>query len=427
MSGPLSWLRPRGDVPPPRTGAAPAAVASGAPGGAAGLTTLHRADLPAMSRFDDIDVVPAIQKRPMILTGGPVWPDWDGADDLRHKRNGLPIDEPAPRPAASAETFDHPAVWGAHAVDHFGHFVAENSTRILQAVSDHPEAKLLMTLEPGLAPKAVPGFLWQVLDWYGVAPKRVEFVTRPLRVRQLWAAEMAEQLNGVPPGDAYLDLLAANAARNGLKPVAADTVYVARDRMQNSAEGHNAGEPYLTGLLERLGVTVLRPETMPLRKQLAIYAGARTLIFAEGSAMHGRQLLGRLDQTVAVLNRRPRMRTGMAALLARCRHLAYGEVTRGTAAVLWPGGKPWMVRAISIYDTDRLLATFEALGVPLRSVWNDADYLAARDVAIRKWIAIRLDAAQPIDHAASRTRVRTEFRALGLDHLLAGLPEGDAP
>lgn len=429
MTRVLSWLRPRVADTAQATAAGPVAKEDG--GGLGdprnGLIVFGRTASPAATRFDDIPVLPACNSRPMIAEGGPVWPDWEHMDAMRHMRAGRPIDLKPALPAAPLTDMDEEAVWGGHVVDHFGHFAAENSTRLLQGVSGRPSARVLFTLEPGLRPAAVPGFFWQVLDWYGVAKERVHFVTRPLRVRHLWAAPMAEQLNEVTPSEAYLDLLARNRGRNRLPDRPGGVVYVARDRMEATAEGHNAGESYLTGLLQGLGVHVIRPETMRLRDQLAWYDSARTLVFSEGSAMHGRQFLGRLDQDIVILNRRPRMRVGLSALGARCNRLAYGEVTRGSASVLWPNGEPWMVRAISIYDTERLLAAFDAIGVPLREVWNRDDYLAARDAAIGKWIAIRFDTGQRIDFAASLTAVRAEFKRLGLTHLLGQLPEGTAP
>ena len=427
VTGVLSWLRAR----PSDMATAPRPVAGAQAGGLGdarnGLFVYDRTALAQAIRFDDIPVLPACNSRPMIAEGGPVWPDWEGMGAMRHMRAGLPIDLKPALPETPLTDMNEEAVWGGHVVDHFGHFAAENSTRLLQAVAGHPSARVLFTLEPGLRPGTVPGFFWQVLDWYGVASERVHFVTQPLRVRHLWAAPMAEQLNGVVPSEAYLDLLARNRARNRLPARPGGVVYVARDRMEASGEGHNAGEPYLTGLLQGLGVHVIRPETMRLRDQLAWYDSARTLVFSEGSAMHGRQFLGRLDQDIVILNRRPRMRVALASLGARCNRLAYGEVTRGVASVLWPNGKPWMVRAISIYDTERLLAAFDAVGVALREVWNREDYLAARDAAIGRWIGIRFAPDQRIDHAASLKGVRADFERLGLRHLLDRLPKGSAP
>lgn len=389
-----------------------------------GLFVYNRQHLAPLTCFADVPVMPVTQKVGMVLLGGPVWPDWQGAGPLRHNRSGRPVDREPPIPPTPLIEFPAPATWGGHAVPHFGHFIVEHSTRILQARVEHGDKKMLFTLQPGHHAHQMPAFFWQILAWYGVAAQQATFVTAPLQVRELWAAPMAEQWDRVPTSEGYLSLLSENAAARGLTPRKNAILYVARDRMEATAEGHNAGEPYLASVLEKLGVTVIRPETLSLRGQLEYYQGAETLVFAEGSALHGLQLLGRQNKTVIVLNRRPNMRIGLSAIQPRVTTLAYAEVTRGTAAVLWPNGSPWMVRALSFYDVDCLLATFEQLGVPLSRFWDNTAYLAARDRAIRTWIKLRFNPRVAIDHSASARRVRQEFTDLGLHHFVNELPQG---
>ncbi len=147
----------------------------------------------------------------------------------------------------------------------------------------------------------------------------------PVRVRQLYVATQAEQLPNVGPCDAYLDLLDGNWKSKQLRPIGARVVYVSRSSL--TTKGCHAGQAYLCSVLQQLGVSVIWPEAMPLKEQLQRYAGAEKLVFAEGSAIHGRQLLGRLDQDILVLNRRPRSRIGWASLMPRCRRLTYAEVS----------------------------------------------------------------------------------------------------
>lgn len=398
----------------------PTRLASDAPG----LFLYPRTSLPAMARFVDIPVVPVSQNTDMVMLGGPVWPEWHHAGPLRHNRSAGPVDRHPPAYPKQQVPFEKTATWGGHAVSHFGHFIVEHSTRILQASAEHGDKTMLFTLEPNGSADKLPSFFWQILSWYQVNTDRIQFVHKPLRVKELWAAPMAEQWAHVPTSQAYLELLEANTEAQKLASKPNSVIYVARDRMEATAEGHNAGETYLTKLLQEMGVTVIRPEVMPLREQLEYYHGAETLIFAEGSALHGRQLLGRRDQTIVVLNRRPHMRIGLSAIQPRVATMAYAETTKGTASVLWPGGKPWMVRAISLYDVDVLLGTFDALGIPLSKHWDTTAYLEARDTAIRHWIKTRFASRQPIDHAASLQRVKQDFIALGLDHLLGDLPKG---
>lgn len=421
----MTWFNTlRRSASGPKDISSPAASEANRPSSAPGVFLYPRKALPALSRFDDIPVVPVSKAENMVMLGGPVWPNWKQAAPLRHNRSAVPVDQHPPAYPDQQQPFDTPATWGGHAVSHFGHFIVEHGTRILQARAEHGDKTMLFTLEPNGSADKLPRFFWQILDWFQVPAAQVKFVHTPLRVKELWAAPMAEQWAHVPTSEGYLDLLDANTEAQKLASKPNKVVYVARDAMQATAEGHNAGEPYLTSVLEKMGVTVIRPEAMPLRKQLEYYHGAETLIFAEGSALHGRQLLGRRDQTIVVLNRRPNMRIGLSAIQPRVDTMAYAEATKGTASVLWPNGNPWLVRAISLYDEEMLLATFDALGVPLSRHWDHSAYVAARDTAIRRWIEIRFAPNQPIDHAASARRVRQEFTALGLEHLLDELPKG---
>ena len=94
---------------------------------------------------------------------------------------------------------------------------------------------------------------------------------------------------------------------------------VSRAGIAQRGGGGHAGESYLIGLLRSKGVTVLDPGQADLSVQMAAYAGAVRLIFAEGSALHGRQLLGRVAQDIDVLRRRPGKVMAQAQLQPRCR------------------------------------------------------------------------------------------------------------
>ncbi len=371
--------------------------------------------------FGAIPVVPVQRETAMVTDGGPVWPDWDAAIALRHQRN-LNVVDTRPAVPERLEPLAGAWGWGGFAAGHFGHFIAEHVNRVLPLISAFPGLPLLFTLPPGARSADVPAYFWQITRWLGLPPEQARFVTHPLRVETLHAVPMAEQWSGAPVEAAHLDRLDALPANLALAPGRDEVVYVARDGMGSRGEGNNAGEAYLCRLLEALNVRVMRPETLPLSEQLAIYKGARVLIFAEGSAMHGRQLLGRLDQHIVVLNRRRGQRIATNALRPRCTSLSYVETSNGSLSVLWPNGRPWIVRAKSVYDVDTLLGAFDMIGIDLGGRWDQRTYEGERDRDIRNWLAQRFAAKQPIDHAASAAAVAAEMRGLGLGHLVAEVP-----
>lgn len=388
-----------------------------------------------MQLFSDVVVVPsrAMQRGSGIPDGGPVWPDFARQTLARHCRNGNPADVIPARKDRPVRTLTGSTVWGGVARHHFGHFLAEFSTRLLQSVRERPGDRFLFQTDPLHPDKEPPGYFWSVLDWYGVPREQVAFVGRPMLVKQLRVAAQGEGLTEFPPSPAYLDLVERNAARHALVPVPNEILYVGRPKLCGLGQGGHAAEEYLIERLTALGVAVLDPATEDLRRQLALYAGARTLVFAEGSAMHGRQLLGRIPgQRVVVLVRRPGLRLVRAQLQPRVGDLQYAEVTGNFGQTFRVSG-PHTPVGFSCYDVAMLHATFADLGVPLASVWDRAAYEAARDRDVIDWMRVRL--APGANYVPGRTlrHLRQVFAAEGLKHLPiligettqpAGDPEG---
>ena len=339
----------------------------------------------AFALFRDIEVVPgdAYRLRSVLLNGGPVWPRFRRQTVARFVWRGNYVDEPLSPSGGPLEVVDHPCLWGGYAIPHFGHLVADHLTRVLEGRVQRPQDALLFLRRPGSA--EVPGYFWDLMDWYGVPRGQVKFVTHPLRVQELRCFAQAEPFGSWPPGDRYLDLLAQNAVRAGLVPEPAPVVYVGRIGMLAEGKGGAAGESYLVQRLRALGVRVLDPARAPLRAQLAAYAGAGVLVFAEGSAVHGRQLLGRLDQAVVVLNRRKGARIAQAALAARCRDLSHVEAAAQVIAMGTFAGKQASL-GLSLYDLDAVFAAFARHGVDLAAGWDMAAFRAAVLADAERWL-----------------------------------------
>ena len=151
-------------------------------------------------------------------------------------------------------------------------------------------------------------------------------------------------------------------------------------------KGGLAGESYLTQLLMQLGVPVLDPMQVSLTAQLASYAGAKTLIFAEGSALHGRQLLGHVDQVMVVLNRRKAARLAQAALAARCTELRYVDASAQMVVIGSMAARKERALALSLYDLDVVFATFAGFGIDLQGAWDHAAYALAVRQEAEDWL-----------------------------------------
>jgi hypothetical protein len=355
---------------------------------------------------------------PLPFCPGADWPDFDRQTVARLWRHGRPVDQRPQFPEPPVETVEDPAVFVCFHHLHFGHFVAEAAPRLPQTLAERPGLPLVFTAWRALSPADASGPLKSVLAWWGVALDRIRFVSRPVRFRRLSVAAQAEHLEGPPPSDDYLRRIEALAAPHALPAPDGPTAYVSRAAMEWH-KGAHAGEAYLETCLQALGVAVIRPQTLPLDAQLRAYAGARRLIFAEGSAIHGRQLLGRIEQDVMVLVRRPGWALGRHALPPRVRSLTHAEVAPRALHALTPAGARRGFTALALYDLPALFAAFGTMGLDLGRVWDPAAFAQQRDLQVLRWLKAQKWQVGPDQMAHPPAFFLDQLDGLDLGHLRA--------
>lgn len=359
----------------------------------------HRKMIEATT-FADVPVMPLQAFRAHDPQGGPVWPDFDRQTTARFCREaGVPVDVPPTLEPCRFE-IEEDAIWGGYIHPHFGHLISEHLTRILPSILARPDDVVLFILERDRAADSVPTFFYDILNWYGVPRERTRIITQPALVRRLSVVPQGEVLWGKSPDASYLDILDALPARNGISPVPGDIVYVSRSGLVTQGQGSHLGEGYLIQLLQELGVAILDPARLSLCEQLEHYAGAKTLIFAEGSAMHGRQLLGRVKQDLYVLKRRVR-KLARPMLRPRVKSLAYVNANGGILRVRDRADKGFPHRNAVFYRTEPLLGCFDMMGLNVRGIWKQDDYLAAALSDAAQW-----EKAKPEDKVLSDHNLR---------------------
>jgi len=343
-----------------------------------------------MIHFKDIKIAPYTEllnkmAGGSVHRGGPVWPDWERRTVVRHRRGRQAVDAlPAEVPDQDiAESVDELSAWCGPVCPHFGHMLADFSTRIPVCARMQPMPLLLFCSPPGGRMQRLsdtPVHFREMLAWYRVPDHRVRILWRPTLARRMVCVPQQERLPRTAPSRAYLDLLDANAEAQGLTGLdRQDTVFVSRAGMAQRL----AGEAYLERYLARLGVTVMRPETLPLLEQLRVYARARAIVFSEGSALHALQLLGRGLGQVHVLRRRPGTSVAAAALAARCTSIQYhdvGELLCGLNVF----GQPAVAHGMTLPSADRLLAALTDAGVAAGD-WDEAEFQACARADFRDW------------------------------------------
>jgi hypothetical protein len=340
--------------------------------------------------FTDVPVMPLQALLEHDPQGGPIWPEFETQTTARFcRQHGVPVDvRPTPEPCEAE--IREAAVWGGYVHPHFGHLVAEHLTRILPSIQARPDDLVLFITEKDRDPASVPSHFHDVLHWYGLPRERIRILSQPTLVRKLSVVPQGEVLWGKAPDASYLELLDALPARHGLTPVPGEIVYVSRSGLVSKGQGSHLGEGYLVQLLRELGVTIFDPAGLSIREQMEHYAGAKTLVFAEGSALHGRQLLGRVRQDVHVLMRRVRY-LARPLMRPRVRRLTYLNSNGGVLQVRDRADKGYPHLNAVFYRTEALLAGFERMGLNLRSKWDQEAYLAAALSDAADWERSRRD------------------------------------
>ncbi len=351
-----------------------------------------------MQSFKDITVVPLLHpKTGSVQPSGPIWPDWAQEISARHCRNGAPIDD-LPVLNGDIETnIDAPMIWAGTAHRHFGHFIAEHAPRLLHSVQNSGKEKFLFGCshtafaKRPLFRKTPPHFKF-ITRWFGLKPSRIVFCNKNMNVSRLSVAPQAEQIyNGTDlriwptVSETYLDMLDHNTYHNKLPVFNNDIVFVSRAKLPFPKMDF-VGSTFLDAVLQAHGVTVFHPELHSLQDQLSIYAGAKQLIFSEGSAIHTLQLMGHNNCAVSIMNRRPFGELAKNSLLPRCKSLNYYNTS--LAVLNADGHFPIVQKAfpITILDTNALFECFSNAGVDLSKDWDETAYRAALGLDLRAWI-----------------------------------------
>lgn len=377
-------------------------------------------DVPAPEIFEHIEVVPSenFYFSGLMFDGGPVWPYFESDYIVRHSKNGKYVDRNSTtRPDLPHAYLAGDYLWGGRCFFHFGHLITEHTTRIISGTYRYPQAKVLFVLPPGARKVDVPRYFWSVMEWYGVDMDRIDFIENAGIVERLIVFPQAESLDQCIPPEWYLDLLDLNLNRSGIKPINNNVVYISREGQLPLGTGASAGEMELISTLERLGVATLNPATATLRQQMEIYSGAKKLIFAEGSAMHGRQLLGRCDQDIFVLRRRPNSVMAKQMLMPRCKSISYIDTISDFLQPITKGNGGLRTHGMAVYDTNALFSFFSNLDLNIESFWDWSEYWKCVHKDARLWLG-KILSRPDVDNEKTLSAFKPIFNKYGMDEVL---------
>jgi len=276
----------------------------------------------------------------------------------RWNRNGRPVDS-FKFAKSCEEQWDAEFSYLGPVIPHFGHFMAEGAHRFLLAPAKMKCGDWLLVSSPPLGIRYfndLPTWFKDALLYLGMFAEQVSILNKDVLIKTLNITAQSAQL-GMPPSDVYVEALRELASQRfwGELPSKynGNRIYVSRSVL--TGQGNILGERYLESILQNEGYLIIRPETMSLRKQLAAYLDAEIIIFPEGSAIHGVELLGNNLKTVAVMCRRPDSRHIFESVLRkRAQNLMFLEnpFEIGTVDVHPSNGRLLMERSQAMFSYD---------------------------------------------------------------------------
>ena len=387
------------------------------------LTPVHESGLKALPlyfRVIEEARILAFQKpgpRRDKYCGGLVLGDSEDDRRLRQLRPSGPVDTFDLSAGIEARLNGHYA-YGGRTNRHFGHFMAEMVHRILPSRLHDPRQNFVFVSwagNPENSYDSLPKFVQQVYSFLGLKPAQVTILTCNTVVESLFVSESGSTM-GEGPKEAYLDMLdgytipqldtAFGSARSGKR------IYVSRTRVKKP--GGLCGEGYLESALAAEGYEIFHPQDHPFAVQMDEYRKADIVIFAEGSACHGTELLGRDAMgTCILIPRRGESRQFDRVLKPRARQFrkAPSCVYLGTTHTR-PDGREAHSRGVAVLDWEALAQFLRDIGAAkLQSTAKDA-YMAAAEEDFSRYVEDSASRRGPSKNAHLFTKLADRFNAL---------------
>jgi hypothetical protein len=311
---------------------------------------------------------PLVALPPHGFHGGPVLGATDPERRFRHTRNRVPVDAFG----GHGQGFDHLAgeyAYGGPVYDHFGHTMAEFVHRIIptRSVRARPKWLFVATANGPATLANLPAWATDIYRFLDVDLSSI-VLTQNTSVDALLIAESGSDL-GAGPYDQYLELLSDYTGprldRQFPGGPAHEKIYVSRTAL--TGVGQVLGERYVEKCLADEGFVLFHPELHPPSVQMDTYRRARVIVFPEGSACHGTELLGAGAMGICVFipRRTNHLLPFERVLRPRAREFHSFPVNTylGTALRSATDGIPVEFRGVTLYDFDRLVSRYRKTGI----------------------------------------------------------------
>jgi len=332
--------------------------------------------------------------------------EWDA---LRQQRGWKPADSFDDCPGEDTIIEGEYIYGGPMGHLHFGHVMAEFVHRIVPSLQRFGSGRFLFVAREGARTGFAqqPHWFQDILGFLGLGAHNTLIVNAACRVERLRICQQGSCLGG-PSEKSYLDLLQA-FSEHRLAELGHSSwnkhakVYVSRSRVPHG--GNFLGERYMEKLLHQRGFHILYPETVPFVQQIWTYAHAQQLIFCEGSAAHGCELLGTRSLNEVLLIGKRELGTYTRVLAPRSKkfHAQKGHRLLGSL-VRNANGSVVIHRAIHLFDVPHLLSDLrEKMFADLEPLFDAAAYEATVKEDLYSYMAYCLQ--RPRAGVASPTEI----------------------
>lgn len=263
--------------------------------------------IPSVQTYTDMIAIPGTQTlydrsgARVDATHRMTFPDALVPEKVRqYRRDKIFLQSPAQIEVPDAlDIVEQPVLYGGVLFQHYGHFLLDSMSR-LWAQSSYPD--LPVAFIPAAKWRNEPNYGMPVLNALGITDRMIT-VSRPTLFRQVICPSSAREdryrvycdVEDVPHKIAA-EVLIRKATKRWTRPV-----YLTRSGLGNARRSPQ--EPELEAELVEHGFDIVRPETLPLPDQIAIFEQAPIVVGTIGSALHT-AMFSRYssDKTVAVLS-----------------------------------------------------------------------------------------------------------------------------
>ena len=335
---------------------------------------------------------PLVAPPPDGFKGGVVFDNMNEHKRLRQSRYWQPVD----RFRDDVEYTGHLEGEWAYAgpvYPHFGHFMSEMAHRALPTIMQDRAARMLFV---GIRNDVVlntydklPPFMKDFLHFFRIKPDDVRIVNEHSLVESLHVAEAGSDFGGGPKSGYLEDLRDFSIERlQNLKSTAPifDKVYVSRNMLPIG--GSFLGERYLEEVLVEEGFSIFHPERHSLIDQMKVYHRAKTLIFSEGSACHGTELLGEgmLNKCIFLARRKDHIEIFGKVLKPRSQDFILADLSFSLGSIVGgPGNPPAGHAGVSLLDFRRLSNLFREREISPLLNFSMQTYLEAAEEDLSRY------------------------------------------